>query len=250
MQVSRPRRLLAVAALLTAASVMGVALRRRREPARPVDDETARIRDLYKRQAARYDSMIRIPERLFFAEGRVWAATHATGDVLEIAVGTGRNVPHYGPEVHLAGQDISLQMLEIARERAQALGRDVDLCVGDAQHLGFPPERFDSVVSTLALCTIPDDRRALAEAWRVLRPAGRLILLEHVRSPQPFVRLLQRLLEPLAVRYAGDHLLRDPLDHLASLGFSVEYCVRSRAGIVERLVAQKVYSTAGGHHNA
>ncbi len=254
MQVSRPRQLLAVAALLTAVSVTAVALRRRRGPARPIDDETARIRDLYEREAARYDSMIRIPERLFFADGRIWAASEAAGDVLEIAVGTGRNFPHYRPDVRLTGQDISLQMLEIARDRARALGRDVDLCVGDAQQLGFPPERFDSVVSTLALCTIPDDRVALAESWRVLRRGGSLILLEHVRSPQPFVRSLQRLLEPLAVRYAGDHLLRDPLDHLASLGFSVEYCVRSRAGIVERLVARKVHddvsSTTGGHHNA
>lgn len=254
MQVIRPRRLLAAAALLTAASIAATTLRGRWRPARRIDDETARVRDLYEREAARYDRMIRIPERLFFTGFRIWAASQATGEVLEIAVGTGRNFPHYRPEVRLTGQDISLHMLGIARERAQALGRDVQLAVGDAQHLGFPSEQFDSVVSTLALCTIPDDRRALAEAWRVLRAGGRLILLEHVRSAQPLVRLLQRLLEPLAVRYAGDHLMRDPLDHFARLGFSVEYCARSRAGIVERLVARKVYhdvnSTTGGHHDA
>jgi SAM-dependent methyltransferase len=200
-----------------------------------------RIRDLYDRDAARYEAMIRIPERLFFAGGRMWAASQAKGDVLEIAAGTGRNVPFYSPEAHVTAQDISREMLEIARERAQALGRHVNLSVGDAQHLAFPPEQFDSVVSTLALCTIPDERRALTEAWRVLRPGGRLILLEHVRSPRPLVRLLQRLLDPIANRYAGDHLLRDPLDHLAPLGFSVEFCARSRAGIVERVVARKVH---------
>ena len=162
MQVSRRRQLLAVAALLTAISATAVALRRRREPARPADDETARVRELYEREATRYDSMIRIPERLLFVDGRIWAASHAVGDVLEIAVGTGRNFPHYRPDVRVTGQDISLEMLNIARERARALGRDVDLCVGDAQQLGFPPERFDSVVSTLALCTIPNDRVALA----------------------------------------------------------------------------------------
>lgn len=239
MQVIRKRALLAGAALVAIAVAAAVRRGSRRRPVRSVADETLRVRDLYDREAARYDSMIRIPERLLFAGGRTWAVSEAIGDVLEIAVGTGRNLPHYRPELRITGQDISPAMLEIARGRAQALGREVDLTAGDAQDLAFASEQFDSVVSTLALCTIPDERRALQEVWRVLRPGGRLILLEHVRSPQPFVRALQRLLQPIASRSAGDHLLRDPLDHLANLGFSIEYCARSRAGIVERLVARK-----------
>lgn len=252
MQVIRKRELLAGAVLVTAA-VAATVRRRCRRPARSVADETLRVRDLYDREAARYDSMIRIPERLLFGDGRIWAASEALGETLEIAVGTGRNFPHYGAELRITGQDISPEMLEIARARAQALGREVDLRLGDAQELPFASEQFDAVVSTLALCTIPDDRRALVEALRVLRPGGRLILLEHVRSRRPIVRALQRLLEPLAIHYAGDHLLRDPLDHLANLGFSIEYCARSRAGIVERLVARKGHahkdSTIGGHYD-
>jgi ubiquinone/menaquinone biosynthesis C-methylase UbiE len=247
------REVMGGVALVTIA-VSAAALRRSRQPASSTADESRRVRDLYDREAARYDSIVRIPERLLFADGRVWATAHAIGDVLEIAVGTARNLRHYRSDVRLTGVDISPAMLAIAQERAQALGRATDLRVGDAQNLDLPTERFDSVVSTLALCTIPDDRRALAEAWRVLRPGGRLILLEHVRSPQPMVRLLQRLLEPLAIRYAGDHLLRDPLDHLSDLGFSIEYCGRSRAGIVERLVARKPDahgdSTTGGYGDA
>jgi len=84
------------------------------------------------------------------------------------------------------------------------------------------------VVATLCLCTIPDERRALAEAYRVLRPGGRLLLLEHVRSPVGPVRWVPRMLDPALVRLAGDHLLRDPLDHLASLGFAVEQRARSK----------------------
>ena len=252
MQATRKQGLFVGAAFVTAAVVASAALRNR-QSTRPVADETRRVGDLYDREAARYDSMIRIPERLLFADGRIWAASEAIGEVLEIAVGTGRNLPHYRPELRITGQDISPAMLQIARGRAQALGREIDLSAGDAQNLAFASEQFDSVVSTLALCTIPDERRALAEVWRVLRPGGRLILLEHVRSPQPFVRALQRLLEPVAIRYAGDHLLRDPLDHLATLGFSIEYCARSRAGIVERLVARKIDTHAdstGGDHDA
>lgn len=196
--------------LLTVAFV--AARRSRRRVAPSAAAETARVRALYDREAARYDRTVRVPERLLFGDGRAWAASHAVGDVLEIAVGTGRNFPCYSRDVRMTAFDLSAAMLEFARARARTLELDVDLHVADAQDLPFPAERFDSVVCTLSLCTIPDDRRALAEARRVLRSGGRLVLLEHVRSPHYGVRLLQQLVEPLAVRFAGDHLLRDPLD--------------------------------------
>lgn len=207
MQAPRARKWIAGAVLVTA-TVATVAVLRRTRTNRPASDETQRVRDLYEREATRYDSMVRIPERLLFGDGRSWAASEAFGDTLEIAAGTGRNFPHYRTELRITGQDISAEMLKIARARTQALGREVELCVGDAQDLAFASEQFDSVVGTLALCTIPDERRALMEAWRVLRPGGRLILLEHVRSPQPIVRALQHLFEPLAIHYAGDHAPR------------------------------------------
>jgi SAM-dependent methyltransferase len=100
------------------------------------------------------------------------------------------------------------------------------------------------VVGTLALCTIPDDRRAVAEAARVLRPGGRLLLLEHVRSSLGPVRLGQQLLEPLFIRLEGDHLLRDPLDYLEAEGFAIDECGRLKWGIVERIAASKI---GGGH---
>ena len=130
-------------------------------------------------------------------------------------------------------------MLEIARERARVLNRDADLRVGDAQALDFPDERFDSVVCTLSLCTIPDDRAALAEVRRVLRPGGRFLLLEHVRSPVLPIRVAERLLEPLMLRFEGDHLLREPLDHLHAEGFEIERLERSKLGIVERVAARR-----------
>jgi ubiquinone/menaquinone biosynthesis C-methylase UbiE len=213
---------------------------RRRPPAdRRTADETRRVRDLYDRRAARYESLIGVSDRLLLGGHRAWATSQAVGDVLEVAMGTGRNLPLYRPGVRLTGGDISLSMLKIARARARALRRSARLHVADAQRLPFAAGQFDTVLSTLSLCTIPDERRALAEAWRVLRPGGQLILVEHVRSPQRAMRALQRILEPVFSRCAGDHLLRDPLDHLADLGFVVEFCDRSRAGVVERVIARK-----------
>jgi ubiquinone/menaquinone biosynthesis C-methylase UbiE len=139
--------------------------------------------------------------------------------------------------VRLTGVDLTPAMIKLARQRADTRGREVHLRVGDAQALDLPDAQFDSVVATLALSSISDERQALAEARRVLRPGGRLLLLEHVRSPYLPVRLLQRLLNPLFVHCFGDHLLREPLDHLAAVGFVVERVERSKGGVIERLVA-------------
>ncbi|MDP9479040.1 MAG: class I SAM-dependent methyltransferase, partial [Actinomycetota bacterium] len=138
-----------------------------------MSDATERVRRLYDDVAPRYDRWMPLAEKLFLGGGREWVASGASGRTLEVAIGTGRNLPYYPRDVELTGVDVSPAMLAIARRRARELGREVDLRVGDAQVLEFPDESFDTVVFTLALCTIPDDRRAVAEAWRVLRPGGR-----------------------------------------------------------------------------
>jgi ubiquinone/menaquinone biosynthesis C-methylase UbiE len=201
--------------------------------------ETERVLGLYEKEAGKYDREMNFFDRLLFAGGREWVCSQAAGDVLEIGIGTGRNLSHYRDDVSLIGLELSPAMLEIARARARELGREVDLRVGDAQALEFPDDSFDAVVCTLSLCTIPDDRAAVAEVRRVLRPGGRFLLLEHVRSPVLPVRLGQRLLDPLAVRFEADHLLREPLEHLRAERFEVERCERSKLGIVERVVARK-----------
>ena len=111
--------------------------------------------------------------------------------------------------------------------------------MGDAQALEFEDQSFDTVTCTLGLCTIPDPRRAVHEAHRVLRPGALFVLLEHVRSPSDAVRSVQRLLDPLTVRFEGDHLLREPLEHIEAEGFEVERLERSKWGIVERIAARK-----------
>jgi ubiquinone/menaquinone biosynthesis C-methylase UbiE len=157
--------------------------------------------------------------------------------VLEVGVGTGRNLPYFSPDIRLTGIDISPAMIELARRRADELRRGVELRVGDAEALAFPDGSFDTVVFCLTLCSVPDDRRAMAEARRVLRPAGRVALFEHVRSPVPIIRVAQRLLDPLAVRFQADHLMREPAEVLPIEGFTIDVLKRSRLGYVERLIA-------------
>jgi ubiquinone/menaquinone biosynthesis C-methylase UbiE len=205
----------------------------------PAPAETERVRRIFDDQASSYDDMIARFERTLFKGAREETCGLAQGEVLEIAAGTARNLPHYPADVRLTGIELSPEMAALGRERAAELGREIDLRVGDAQRLDVGDESFDTVVCTFGLCTIPDDRAAVAEAKRVLRPGGRLLLAEHVRSPNPLVRAVQALLDPLAHRFSGDNLRREPLEHLDAEGFDVERLTRRKAGIVELVVARK-----------
>lgn len=205
----------------------------------PVPDETDRVRRIFDKQAPKYDRSMARFERVFFSGNREWVCSQAQGDVLELAAGTARNLPYFPADTRLVAIELSPEMAELGRRRAEELGRKIDMRVGDAESLDFPDESFDTVVCTYGLCTIPDDRAAVHEAKRVLRPGGRILLAEHVRSTNRLVRAVQRLLDPLADRFGGDHLLREPLEPLTDEGFEIDEIRRSKAGFVELVAARK-----------
>jgi len=203
--------------------------------------ETERIRRIWDKQAPTYDRNAALWEKILFGEGRRWVCSRTHGEVLEVAIGTGLNLAFYPDGVRLSGVDLSPAMLGIARQRARELGIEVDLREGDAQGLPFPDESFDTVVCTLSLCNIPDDRKAVAEMKRVLRPGGRLLLLDHVRAASRLGRAVQKALEVVLVRLGGEHLLRRPLEHVRAEGFRIEEQERYKpGGIIERLAARKL----------
>jgi ubiquinone/menaquinone biosynthesis C-methylase UbiE len=137
-----------------------------------------------RKQAGRYDRAMRITSRFFDIDGgRRWACGGARGDALEIGVGTGPNLPLYPPDVALTVVDLTPEMLERTRARAADIGRRVHLHEGDATRLPFADASFDTVVSTLTLCTIPGPELAVREAWRVCRPGGELRFFEWPSSP-------------------------------------------------------------------
>ncbi|MEU3627619.1 SAM-dependent methyltransferase [Amycolatopsis coloradensis] len=186
-----------------------------------------------------YDREMQFLDRKLFGDSRSWACGQASGDVLEVAVGTGLNLPLYPGGVTLTGIDLSDGMLDIARGRAESLGHPVTLRRADAHDLPFDAGSFDTVVCTLGLCAIPDHGKALGEMARVLRPGGRLILLDHIASSSRAVRGLQWLTEKITVPMAGEHFLRRPSDKIGDLGLTVERRERFKLGLVERLVARK-----------
>lgn len=120
------------------------------------------------------------PERLILRDSRRWICSRATGSVLEVSIGTGLNLRHYPDDVGLTALDIDPELLSAARRRGEVL-RKVSLLQADAAHLPFAAGKFDTVVCTLAMCEFSDRRAVLAEMNRVLRPHGRLLLLDHAQ---------------------------------------------------------------------
>lgn len=218
------------------------------------EDMTARLSDdgdpvkalqhrrrAWAKMAPRYDKQIGFFERrLFGEEHRPWACERAIGETLEVAIGTGLNLPHYPSHVGLTGIDLSPEMLSIARSRATDLGRSADLREADAQDLPFEDASFDTVLCTYSLCNVPDERLAVQEMRRVLRPDGRLILVDHVRSSVGLIFWMQKVLEFFSLRIDGDHLTRRPSIVVEGSGFEIRERHRTRWGIVERLVAVKL----------
>ncbi|MGI5499689.1 methyltransferase domain-containing protein [Lentzea sp. CA-135723] len=198
-----------------------------------------RWQNYWDRKSATYDQEIGVLDRKVFGDSRAWACSQAHGEVLEVAVGTGLNLPHYPADAVVTGLDLSDGMLELARGRAADLGRAVTLRQGTAHALPFADASFDAVVCTLGLCAIPDHTAALAEMVRVLRPGGRLILLDHVASTSRLARGVQWLLERITVPMAGEHFLRRPFPLVEGHGLAVERHDRFKLGVVERLVAVK-----------
>jgi ubiquinone/menaquinone biosynthesis C-methylase UbiE len=212
-----------------------------KEPEKELAHGIEKVRRSWARQARKYDKSMGFWERrLFGLEHRDWACAQAKGDTLEIAVGTGLNLPRYPRDVRLTGIDISPEMLAIAEKRATRLERPIDLREGDAHHLNFPEASFDTVVCTYSLCNIPDPRHAVGEMERVLRPSGKVVLVDHIRSDVALVYWIQKAVELFTVRLEGEHMTRRPSEDVEGSGLEIAERTRlGRFGIVERTLAVK-----------
>jgi ubiquinone/menaquinone biosynthesis C-methylase UbiE len=199
----------------------------------------ARQKRVWDKSAPSYDKQIAFFEKIWFGGGREWLGERANGRILEVAIGTGRNLPHYPAGATITGIELSPAMLAIARQRAAGLGPDVDLHEGDAEHLPFADASFDAVVCALSLCTIPGPATAISEMKRVLVPGGRLLLLDHIASTWPPVYTAQWLLERITIRAAGEHFTRRQLPLVHAAGFQIIETERLKAGTVERIHAVK-----------
>ncbi len=199
-----------------------------------MDDKATRLtQSRYDRQAALFDLTEAPSELLVFGRmrKRLWRDV-APGRLLEIGVGTGKNMRHYPAGARVVAIDLSPRMVRKAEAKARRLGREVDLVIADAQHLPFRDGAFDGAAATFVFCSVPNPIAGFTEVQRVVRPGGRVDLLEHVRANLPVVGRLMDLLNPLVVRMMGANINRDTVGNVRRSGIEADY-VESRFGIIK-----------------
>jgi ubiquinone/menaquinone biosynthesis C-methylase UbiE len=193
----------------------------------------------YDRQAPWYD-LNDMPMELFARtlRRRLWAKIGG-GRVLEVGVGTGRNLPYHPPESGVTAIDISPKLLAKAARKARKKGQPVELGLMDAQGLAFGDGSFDSAAATFVFCSVPDPLVGLAEVRRVLKPGGRFLLLEHVRMKNRILGWIMDRLNPIAVRLSGANINRDTVGNVAKAGFEVVAVGSHMGGLVKLIEARK-----------
>ncbi len=196
------------------------------------------IRQKYEKIAPWYDWMDAATELLGVRHLRRELLQRASGKVLEVAVGTGKNLRYHPRGSRLTVADLSPSMLKLARKRAKRLGLDVPLLVMDAGALAFRDRSFDTVVSSLTVCTFPDPVAALREMARVCRADGRILLLEHGRSDREWLGRWQDRRADRHAKAAGCHWNREPLDLVRQAGLRVRSTRRTFFGIFHLLEAR------------
>lgn len=206
------------------------ALHRHPHPDRTASAETLRTREVarvYNRVARFYDVYDAPMDWLGGASRRQRVLSRAAGRVLEVGIGTGRNLAQYDPGVQLSGIDIADAMLARARDRAIKTAAPVTLLQGDVERLPFPCETFDAVTATCVFCSVPDPIAGLREVARVVRPNGQVLLLEHVRPRNAVLGFVFDLLSPITRRLFGPSINRRTEANVASAGLEIVELRRS-----------------------
>lgn len=204
----------------------------------PQATETTRRR--YQRNARFYDLMEGGSEKRRGPwRKQLWSMAKGP-KVLEVGVGTGKNIPYYPNGLEIIAIDLTPGMLDRAKARAQELGNPVHLCIGDVQRLDFADESFDAVAATFVFCSVPNPVLGLQEIRRVLKPGGKLLLLEHMRSEQPIAGKIMDWLNPLTLQMMGANINRQTVENVRQSGLEIVMIENlGGGGIFKRIIARR-----------
>lgn len=197
------------------------------------------VAERYDRFARWYDVVEGVPDLLGIRNLRQRMLRQASGRILEVAVGTGKNLRYYPRGCRIIALDLSGEMLAIAQTRASRLKINVAFLLADAETLPLSDESFDTVVSSLSTCTFPDPVAALGEMKRVCRRNGRILLLEHGRSNREKLARFQDRHADQFAKPLGCHWNREPLDMVRKAGLKINSTRRFFFGIFHQIEAER-----------
>ena len=208
--------------------------------------KTLSVQARYNRIARFYDLAEMWLERTFRKWRRLLWARVGRGRVLEVGVGTGKNLPYKPEEAEYIGIDLSPKMLERASRRATSLGMSGQLALVDAQSLPFADRSFDWIVATFVFCSVPDPTAGLMELVCVCKRRGKILLLEHVRSDNPLISRLMDSLNPIASRITGANINRRTVDVVRRAGLDVVAVEELGMGGTVKLITAKQHESHTG----
>ncbi len=184
----------------------------------PTDNEKTRLR--YDRIAPYFDGLEGFLEGLFFKQWRTVLWAQAQGpDILEVGVGTGKNFPFYPENARMTAIDFSEKMLQQAEKKKNRQAITVDLQLMDVQSLCYADNSFDTVIGTFVFCSVPQPKKGLQELYRVCKPGGQVLLLEHVLSSNKAIAAMMNFMNPLVRTLVGANINRNTVRNVQACAF-------------------------------
>jgi ubiquinone/menaquinone biosynthesis C-methylase UbiE len=200
----------------------------------------ARTERKYDRFSKVYDLIEKPIEKFTFSHLREKIRTLLEGKVLEVGIGTGKNIPYYPEGIGVTGIDFSKGMLVKAQKRIDRLSsQNVSLFEMDVENMQFPDESFDAVLSTFVFCTVPNPARGLEEVHRVLKPRGKAVFIEHMKSEKSLLNIPLYVMNVFTMALLGTSTIRETQKNIEKAGFKIDSVQNVGFDIIRFIVARK-----------
>jgi len=202
--------------------------------------DSAAIRKRYDRIAPYFEGIEAMMEGLIFKSWRkrLWAQVEGH-HILEVGVGTGKNFDYYPKNARITAIDFSEQMLKQAEQKRARKNSNVELELMDVQSLCFADNSFDTVICSFVFCSVPSPAKGLKELYRVCKPGGQVLLLEHVLSSNPVLAGIMNLLNPLVVGLFGANINRNTVKNVKACTFTSVHVDQRSSDIIKLIEARK-----------